>query len=289
MDIDLFNEAIQYEQLTQTIYQAILKNELANNIKVEHNVGVTGRSGVVHQIDVLWRFRQAGVEHTILIECKNYTSNVTLEKVRSFFGVLQDIGNARGIIVTKTGYQRGAAEFANHCGIGLKVLRKPNDADWQGRMKDMHFNITAKTVVSTEEKPLEVKILLKAQDKAQQVRLEKLKDAGRLSIPSAPDLCFLDEKGQVASEEMRWWLPKQLNALDKEEGGPYIQNMKLEDTYILFNEGEQDEELVEIDELEITYFVESYSKEVISHGADIVDAILKDFNTNDVEYVKRNR
>jgi hypothetical protein len=121
------------------------------------------------------------------------------------------------------------------------------------------------------------------------VRLEKLKDVGRLNVPSVPDLCLLDENGQVASEEMRWWLPKQINALDKKEGGPYTQNMKLENKYILLNEGEQDEELVEIDELEITYFVESYSEEVISHGEDIVDAILKDFNTNDVEYVKRNR
>lgn len=289
MDIELYNEAIQYEQLTQSIYQSILQNESSNNIQVEHNVDVTGRSGVAHQIDVLWRFKQAGVEHTVLIECKNYASNLTLEKVRNFFGVLHDIGNARGIIVTKTGYQSGAAEFANYYGIDLKVLRKPNDADWQGRMKDIHIKIIAKTVVSTEDKPLSVQVKLKAKDEAQRLRLEKLNDVGRLNVPSVPDLCLLDENGQVASEEMRWWLPKQINALDKEEGGPYTQNMKLEDKYILLNEGEQDQELVAIDELEITYFVESYSEEVISHGEDIVDAILKDFNTNDVEYVKRNR
>jgi hypothetical protein len=289
MDIELYNEAIQYEQLTQSIYQAILQNESSNNIQVEHNVDITGRSGVDHQIDVLWRFKQAGVEHSVLIECKNYATNLTLEKVRNFFGVLHDIGNARGIIVTKTGYQSGAAEFANYYGIDLKVLRKPNDADWQGRMKDIHIKIIANTVVSTEDKPLSVQVKIKAKDESQRVRLEKLKDVGRLNVPSVPDLCLLDENGQVASEEMRWWLPKQINALDKKEGGPYTQNMKLENKYILLNEGEQDEELVEIDELEITYFVESYSEEVISHGEDIVDAILKDFYTNDVEYVKRNR
>lgn len=289
MDINLYNEAIEYEQLTQSIYQAILQNESNNSIQAEHNVVVTGRSGTGHQIDVLWRFKQAGVEHTILIECKNYATNLTLEKVRNFFGVLHDIGNARGIIVTKTGYQSGAAEFANYYGIDLKVLRKPNDADWQGRMKDIHIKIIAKTVISTEDKPLSVQVKIKAKDEEQRVRLERLEKTGRLNIPSVPDLCLLDEDGQVASEEMRWWLPKQINTLDKEEGGPYIQNMKLENKYILLNEGEQDEERVEIDELEITYFVESYSNEVISHGEDIVDAILKDFNTNDVEYVKRNR
>lgn len=94
MDTNLYEEAIQYEQLTQSIYQAILQNESSNNIQVEHNVDVIGRSGVAHQIDVLWSFRQAGIEHTVLIECKNYASNLTLEKVRNFFGVIHDIENA---------------------------------------------------------------------------------------------------------------------------------------------------------------------------------------------------
>lgn len=289
MDIDLYNEAIQYEQLTQSIYQAILRNESSNNIQVEHNVDVIGRSGVAHQIDVLWRFKQAGIEHTVLIECKNYATRLTLEKVRNFFGVLHDVGNAQGLIVTKTGYQSGAAEFANYYGIGLKILRKPTDLDWQGRMKDIHIKIVAKSVVSTEDKPLSVQVKIKAKDNLQKVRLEKLNDAGSLNVPSVPDLCLLDENGQVASEEMRWWLPRQINTLDKEEGGPYTQNMKLEGKNIMINEGELDEELVAIDELEITYFVEAYSREVISHGANIVDAILKDYNTNNTEYVKRNR
>lgn len=224
-----------------------------------------------------------------MIECKNYSTRLTLEKVRNFFGVLHDIGNAQGLIVTKTGYQSGAAEFANYYGIRLKILRKPTNLDWEGRMRDINIKIVAKSVDSTEDKPLSVQVKVKAKDNVQKVRLEKLNDTGQLNMPSGPDLCFLNENGKVASEEMRWWLPKQINTQDKEEGGPYIQNMKLEGKYIMINEGEHDEELVAIDELEITYFVEAYSREVISHGADIVDAILKDYSTNNVEYVKRNR
>lgn len=63
--------------------------------------------------------------------------------------------------------------------------------------------------------------------------------------------------------------------------------IKLEDKYILVNEGGQDEVLVAVDGLKVTHFVESFSDEVISHGEQIVDAILKDFNSKDVEYVKR--
>lgn len=287
MDIGLYEEAIQYEQLTQSIYQAILQNESSNNIQVEHNIDVIGRSGVAHQIDVMWRFRQAGIEHTVLIECKNYASNLTLEKIRNFFGVIHDIGNAQGLIVTKTGYQSGAAQFANFYGIGLKELRKPNDLDWQGRIKDIHITITAKTVASSEEKPLAVKVVIKPKDEPQRVRLEALMQSGRMNIPSGPDMRFYDKEGHIISEEMRWWLPKQLVTLDKEDGGPYTQEVKLEDKYLLVNENDLDEELVEVDNLIITYYVESFSEEIISHGEQIVEAILKDFNADEVEYVKR--
>ncbi|ODA40988.1 hypothetical protein [Desulfosporosinus sp. BG] len=39
MDMDLYNEAIQYEQLTKSIYH--LQNEASHNIQVEHNVDVS--------------------------------------------------------------------------------------------------------------------------------------------------------------------------------------------------------------------------------------------------------
>ncbi len=78
MNENLYRESIEYEKLVQSIYQSILDQETTQNIEVEHNVLVCGRSGVSHQIDVLWRFKLASVEHTVMIECKNYTSSITL-------------------------------------------------------------------------------------------------------------------------------------------------------------------------------------------------------------------
>lgn len=287
MDMDIYRESIQYEQLTQSIYQAILNNDYGENIQVEHNVEVKGRSGVAHQIDVLWRFKLGNVKHTVLIECKNYASNLTLEKVRNFFGVLHDIGNAQGIIVTKTGFQSGAAEYANYYGIDLKLLRKPTSQDWEGRMKDLHINIIAKTVASSEDKPLMVQLKLKPKDENQRIYLNELIKGGNLAIESGPKLCLLDRNGNVCSEEMRWWLPKQIKVLEKEEGGPYNQYIKLDDKYVMVNEGKNDQQLIQVEGFDVSYYVESYSHEIISHGEEIVDAILKDFNTNEVEYVKK--
>jgi hypothetical protein len=286
MDAELYSQSIEYEQLTQSIYQAILHQEGINNITVEHNTSIKGRSGVEHQIDVFWKFKQAGIEHKVIIECKNYATALTLEKVRNFFAVSHDIGNTTALMVTKTGYQSGATDFANYYGIGLKLLRKPTNDDWKGRVKDIHLRITAKTVASSPSKPLTVTLFFRPKDQAQEARLNDLQNNNRLNITAGPDLVFLDSNRITASEEMRWFLPKELKVLDKEDGGPYTQNIKLEGKYILMNEGEPDEELIEVIGIKASYYVESVREEIISHGELLVENILKDFNSGEIEYVK---
>jgi len=252
MDAKMYSEAIQYEQLTRAVYQAILQKEGVNNIQVKHNIGIKGRSGVEHQIDVLWCFKQAGIEHKVIIECKNYASSLTLEKVRNFFAVIHDIGNVQGLMVTKTGYQTGAADFANYYGIALKILRKPTDEDWKGRIKDIHLNITAKFIASTDEKPLSIQTYIRPVDEEQDKRIKALIAAGRLKISSGADLCFLDRNGLIATKEMRCWLPSQLEILDKEDGGPYTERIELKDKFILVNAGELNQELVQAIAIEVT-------------------------------------
>lgn len=285
MDAEMRAQATQYEQLTQTVYQAILRREGIINVNVEHNVDVKGRSGVAHQVDVLWRFRQAGLEHLVLIECKNYATPLTLEKVRNFFAVCHDIGNARGIMVTKTGFQSGTVEFGKHYGIELKLLRKPTEEDWKGRIKDIHLNITAKTAVSTEEKPLVVQVQLAPSSEEQADRMVALQARGLGRLAYRPDACLLDKDRLPISDEFRWYIPQQLEVLDKDDGGPYTQRIELKDAYMLMDEGQPTEELVRVAALECTFYVESISQEIISHGENLVEAILKDFNTQSVEYI----
>jgi len=185
MDADLFKESVEYERLTQSVYQAIVKQE-GHNIDVQHNVSVPGKSGVEHQVDVLWRFQIAGVEHLVLIECKNYATALTLEKVRNFFAVLHDIGNCNGLMVTRTGFQSGVVQFANHYGIGLKLLRPPKPEDWEGRVKDIQIDIRFKGAASTNDRPIRVGAKLAPADDEQEARLKELQQQGRLAIPSAP-------------------------------------------------------------------------------------------------------
>lgn len=84
-----------------------------------------GKSGQKHQIGVYWEYEIAGVTHKVAIECKNYSKPIAIGKVRDFYGVLADLNNVAGIMVTKAGFQEGAIKFAKEHGISLKELRNP--------------------------------------------------------------------------------------------------------------------------------------------------------------------
>lgn len=112
-----------YEKLVQQTHQAILDQETnIKNLDVQHNVKLTGKSGASHQIDVYWEFRIADTLYRTCIECRDYTSSIKKSRVVEFKGILDDIGNANGIIVTRVGFQEGALTYANHHRIRLLLI-----------------------------------------------------------------------------------------------------------------------------------------------------------------------
>ena len=123
------NPNTEYERFTQEVYQQLLRCQYPNIANVQHNIRLEGRSGCKHQIDVYWEYEKDGARHRVAIECKNYKNSISISKVRDFFGVLNDIGNIQGIMVTKVGYQKGAKQFAEEYDISLKELRSPNEGE----------------------------------------------------------------------------------------------------------------------------------------------------------------
>ena len=123
------NPNIEYEKFTQEIYQELVNADAPKATNVQHNVKLKGKSGQEHQIDVYWEYEIAGVKQKVAIECKNYNKAVPIGKVRDFYGVLADLNNVTGILVTKVGYQEGAKRYATEHGIMLKELRVPNQGE----------------------------------------------------------------------------------------------------------------------------------------------------------------
>lgn len=120
------NQNADFERFTQRVYQKLVNNDVLKPTIVQHDIKIKGRSGCEHQIDVYWEYEIAGNLHRVAIECKNYNSLVPVGKVRDFQGVLSDLNNVNGIMVSKMGFQEGAKKYAAEYGISLKELRRPD-------------------------------------------------------------------------------------------------------------------------------------------------------------------
>ena len=138
------NPNIEYEKFTQEIYQELVNADALKTTDVQHNIKLKGRSGQEHQIDVYWEYEIAGTKQKVAIECKNYNKTVGIGKVRDFYGVLYDLNNVAGIMVTKIGYQKGAKEYASEYGISLKELRAPNPGEAIIGEVEMNFDISVR-------------------------------------------------------------------------------------------------------------------------------------------------
>ena len=136
------NKNTEYEMLVQDMYQTIVNEDAPDTIKVQHNVKIEGKSGQKHQIDVYFQFSFAGETFKTIIECKNYSKPVSIGAISDFQGRLIDIGGAKGVFVSKNGFQKGAVDYAKQYDIVLKELRYPTVKDWKGRVKTLIFTIS---------------------------------------------------------------------------------------------------------------------------------------------------
>ncbi len=135
------NVNTEYEKFTREVCERLASNNGLLSSSVQHNVKLKGKSGLEHQIDVYWEYKKDGKVHWVAIECKNYSYGVSIGKVRDFYGVISDLDNVKGIMVTTVGYQKGAKQFADHYGISLMELRAPRDGETIIGELNMQFEI----------------------------------------------------------------------------------------------------------------------------------------------------
>ena len=126
----------QYEQFVASLYYAVQKAEdLTTNLKnlrFELNKKITNNYGIDREFDVYWEYTVDGGDvQRAAIECKNYSSNITVEKMDALVGKLGDLPYVvTPIFATRTGYQSGARAAANHHKVELLIVREQNISDW---------------------------------------------------------------------------------------------------------------------------------------------------------------
>jgi len=127
------NTGKDYELFVAKLQQALLNAEnitKQKNISVEVNKKILDNCGCERQFDVYWEYELGGITYKTVIECKDYNSRVSVEKIDALIGKIRDLPDIRAVFATKMGYQEGAKKKAERNKIDLLIVREQNDSDW---------------------------------------------------------------------------------------------------------------------------------------------------------------
>lgn len=109
------------ESYVQHVYSMLLNLNDYDNIAVSTNVTIKGKSGATNEFDVFYQFNHLNIECKVVIECKDWENQVSIKEVRDFSSKIDDVGMGQflGIMISKSGYQKGAITYAKSKGIAL--------------------------------------------------------------------------------------------------------------------------------------------------------------------------
>jgi hypothetical protein len=266
------NNGIEFEKLTQEIYQDLLKKD-GLTTEVKHNVKIQGKS-TTHQIDIYWEYTIAGIKHKVAIECKNYNKRISKGIISSFHGVLVDIGNTNGILVTKVGFQKGAKEYADFYGINLIELREPKPEDWKGRIRILTTDVEA---ISFNVKKWFVQ--LDFEWCKSKIPEEHLNSIEVVLSGMTDEIWIYDEKGNQLK-----------NFLHLQDGLPLEENKLIDNKYeYKFENGFIKSENfgnVKITAVHLVYDTIIAKSTWVNDSMDITKAILKNATTGEIKFIK---
>lgn len=83
-----------------------------NGYAVRHNARMEGRSGAVHQIDVYATYGAPLHKTSVLIEAKNYQSNIDKDTVMKLASIRDDLSAGHAVLATTSGFTPGALKTA---------------------------------------------------------------------------------------------------------------------------------------------------------------------------------
>lgn len=185
-----------YEIFVQSIQQALLNSDDLGgqrNIEIERNKKIIDNFGIEREFDLYWEYELAGVTYKTIIECKDYTSKVSIDKIDALIGKIRDIPDLKPVFATKTGYQSGAEKKAKSNRIDLLIVREQRDDDWEDKEGNpfiREFNIEMNCLTSPRIisfKPLIDKDWLK-----ENTSLE----SGQLQLSGLNNAIFIDDKSR---------------------------------------------------------------------------------------------
>ena len=129
-----------YELFVAGLQQAILRSDVITtqqNIIVETNRKLEDKRGRDRQFDIYWEYQLGGFTYKTIIECKDHSRPLSVEKIDSLAGKMLDFPDIKAVVATSAGYQSGAKDKADECKIDLLIVREQNESDWLALDDDM--------------------------------------------------------------------------------------------------------------------------------------------------------
>lgn len=108
----------EFEKYCLEVLKGYAEAENLKDFSIEHDVKIPSSDGT-YQIDVYAKFTALGVEFKVIAECKRYSSLVPREKVVILADKVRSLGAHKGILISTSGFQSGAYEYAKAHGIAL--------------------------------------------------------------------------------------------------------------------------------------------------------------------------
>ena len=108
----------EFEEFCLELLKIYATEENLKDFTIEHNVKQEAPDGT-YQLDIIASFTALDVQLKILCECKQYTSQVKRERVEILEGRLKSLGMHKGILLSTSGFQSGAIQYAKVHGIAL--------------------------------------------------------------------------------------------------------------------------------------------------------------------------
>ena len=277
------NKNTEYEQFTRKVFAGLSSQKRVKTIKLQHNVKLLGNSGTRHQIDVYWEYEKDGQLHIVAIECKNYSKNVPIGKARDFYGVIDDIDDLQGIMITRKGFQDGAKKYAASKNIHLKELRAPiGKESLAGRViTDFHISMRRCLYLVDEDwakqHGFDIKPYLRWLDMMSIEHKSQWVNASHIPIERKSDDIYNYMKEVITShEEIEATIPGTM----EEDSSLTI---PFEDAYI----DSKYWGLVKIKEIKYEYTNETHRSVIDIDARDFIEAILKDVESGAIEYVEK--
>ncbi len=108
----------KFEDFVAYVYQSLLTINNCSSIVSKH-VCINGLNGPSGEIDVYYEFEHLNLTYRVAIECKDWKNPIPAEEVRVFSTKIDNLNNVAGVMISTSGYQAGAIDFAKRHGIIL--------------------------------------------------------------------------------------------------------------------------------------------------------------------------